>query len=171
MPSTGSTFTDWQQVDNQRRLLIDEDFSWSEPPARARRPITGGSRRSRHLRVVEPEPMVERAELVAERGQPGQSWDQPTQSYSHFDEMMEEWNRTYGDGTVLDLSHERDGVNASGPRTVVITGHGDDRYVPAARRRRSSELRFHERAGFSPDRTAMWAVMLGVVLLIVCIAH
>ncbi len=161
MPPTGSTFTDWQQVDNQRPLLIDEDFSWSEPPARARRPITGGSRSSRHLHMVEPEPAA----------QSDQSWDQPTQSYSHFDEMMEEWSRTYGDGAVLELSDERDIADSSTPRTVVITGHGDDRYVPASRRRRSSELRFHERAGFNPDRTAMWAVMLGVVLLIVCIAH
>jgi hypothetical protein len=32
-------------------------------------------------------------------------------------------------------------------------------------------LRFHERSGFNPDRAALWAVLLGVALLIGCIAH
>ncbi len=164
MPPTGTTFTDWQQVDAERRLLIDEDFTWSEPPARRRRPITGDSRRSPRRSAAEPEPVAGSPERT--------DWDLPTQTHSHFDEMMEEWNRTYGSGAVIDLSDEGDGPTASGPRTVVITGHGDDRYMPASRgRRRSSDLRFHERAGFSPDRTAMWAVLLGVVLLIACVAH
>ncbi len=172
MPPSGSTFTDWQQVDRERPLLIDEDFSWSEPPARPRRRITGDTRRpsrldprqsgrgdsrrtagddprDHRLAVAEPEPVAEpRAAAEA-----GAAWDQPTQVHSHFDEMMDEWNR------------ER-------ARTVVITGRGDDRYMPPTRRRsRSSDLRFHERAGFTPDRAAMWAVLLGLVLLIACIAH
>ena len=146
---------------------MDEDFSWSEPPARPRRRITADARRvsrvnsrsssradgrrsggedpSDHHRaaLIDPEPVAG----------PRSALDQATQVHSHFDEMMAEWNQ------------ER-------ARTVVITGRGDDRYMPPSRRRsRSSDLRFHERAGFTPDRTAMWAVLLGLVLLIACIAH
>jgi hypothetical protein len=64
----------------------------------------------------------------------------------------------------LDLHH-------SGRRTVIITGRGDSRYMLASARRRSSELRFHERTGFNPDRIAMWAVLLGIALLIGAVAH
>jgi hypothetical protein len=238
MPPTGSNFTDWQQFEdeNERRLLIDEDFSWSEPPARARRRITGDPIRARRrTSAIEAEPARERDAL-----------DQPTEVHSHFDEMMREWNQAYGgtgqdegyaqaesyrpsDGNVqgesyrrgdgnaqadayahsegyadgeryptsavatvdqddpasysrapvhedrsgsFDLSDPGSGFDASGRRTVVITGRGDDRYIPAPRRRApSSELRFHERAGFSPDRTGLWAVLLGLALLVACVVH
>jgi len=57
-------------------------------------------------------------------------------------------------------------------RTVVI--HRPRRPIatcPPAAARLSSELRFHERSGFSPDRTAMWAVLLGLALLIGAVVH
>ncbi|HEX3802295.1 MAG TPA: hypothetical protein VHV75_05600 [Solirubrobacteraceae bacterium] len=247
MPPTGSTFTDWQQFDDERRLLIDEDFSWSDPPARSRRRITEDPIRARRSNsVTEFERAVER-----------DGRDQPTEVHSHFDEMMREWNQAYGDGAKhdgytaseacpgdgraytaegqayagnghaytadgqahagngeahagdevyayddgyvddaaaafdhddlagysqapvredrsggFDLSDPGSGFDASGRRTVVITGRGDDRFIPAPRRRApSSELRFHERAGFSPDRTGLWAVLLGLALLIGCVVH
>jgi len=231
MPPTGSIFTDWQQVDNQRRLLMDEDFSWSDPPARPRRlRAEAPVRIRRRTAVAETEP-VER-DPRAEAGE----------THSEFDEVMQRWNEAYGDasrgyratrGTPQDreeqmsyaghASHyaeesqpehaspveaaafdsgdvarfDRDDVASyaqapvhedrsgaydfsggydlseseqSDRRTVVITGRGDDRYMPA-RRRASSELRFHERSGFSPDRTAMWAVLLGLALLIGAVVH
>jgi hypothetical protein len=138
----------------------------------------------------EPEPLDEYGsqsgyEPYAESLAPerGGSWDQPTAVHSHFDEMMEDWNAAYGDGVGRNLD-DRAGERAfdlsdPGPqagghgarRTVLITGHGDDRYLPAPRQRRSSELRFHERSGFSPDRAGLWAVLLGIALVIGCIAH
>ncbi len=212
MPPTGSTFTDWQQFDNERRLLIDEDFSWSEPPARSRRRITDEPIRARRrVSATEAEPAVQR-----------DTWDQPTAAHSHFDEMMQEWNQAYGSAAhdegyaqagahaesegyvaeerypdsavatldhddlagysqapvredrsgAFDLSDPGSGFDASGRRTVVITGRGDDRFIPAPRRRApSSELRFHERAGFSPDRAGLWAVLLGLALLVGCVVH
>jgi hypothetical protein len=51
----------------------------------------------------------------------------------------------------------------NGRRTVQITGRGAERNLPVAR----PTLRRHERAGFKPDRTAMWAVLLGLLLIIV----
>jgi hypothetical protein len=63
---------------------------------------------------------------------------------------------------------------ANGRRTVTITGrgvermtgHGVERNLPAAR----PTLRRHERAGFQPDRVAMWAVVLGLLLIVVAAA-
>jgi hypothetical protein len=54
-------------------------------------------------------------------------------------------------------------------RTVTITGRGAERNLPwptDASRRRSAR-RVHERAGFRPDRFAMWALFLGLLLLLV----
>jgi hypothetical protein len=216
MPPTGSIFTDWQQVDNQRRLLMDEDFSWSEPPARPRRRRAEAPvRLRRRTAVAEAEP-VER-DPRSEAGE----------THSEFDEVMQRWNKAYGDssgyrsargaprnreeqmsyaghveaeafdqGSVATFDRDDVASYAQAPvhedrsgaydlsggydlsepeqadrRTVVITGRGDDRYMPARRRRPSSELRFHERSGFSPDRTAMWAVLLGLALLIGAVVH
>lgn len=50
-------------------------------------------------------------------------------------------------------------------RTVVIRGRGAERY-PEPRRRYESRLRPHERSSFKPDRVAMWAVLLGLALLL-----
>lgn len=56
-------------------------------------------------------------------------------------------------------------------RTVKIQGRGTERNLPLpdpARRRPSR--RSYERAGFRPDRLAMWAVVLGFLLVVVAIA-
>ena len=110
-----------------------------------------------------------------------QTWEQPTEAHSHFDEMMAEWHANYGVGRDLeDVPAERSfdlsdpGAGAPGSserRTVMITGHGDERYLPAPRARRSSELRFHERDGFSPDRFGLWAVLLAIALVLVAVVH
>src|SRR5579875_81212 len=55
----------------------------------------------------------------------------------------------------------------SGRRTITIRGRGAERgpAVAYGRTRRRPERR-HERAGFRPDRAALWAVLLGVLLII-----
>ena len=57
----------------------------------------------------------------------------------------------------------------SGRRTVVITGRGSEHYQPV-RQRRGSESALTRR-GFRPDSVAMWAVLLGIALLLGSIAH
>ncbi|HEX3617000.1 MAG TPA: hypothetical protein VHU61_10710 [Solirubrobacteraceae bacterium] len=182
-------------------LFVDDDFDWSEPPQRNRRRMTESAARREPLdgyRARYEEPRYDEARYDEPRYDEPQyddgpyagdvapqragTWDQPTAVHSHFDEMMEEWNAAYGSGVDRDLE-ERDGDRAfdlsdrgQGPsqgarRTVLITGHGDDRYLPAPRQRRSSELRFHERSGFSPDRAGLWAVLLSLALVIGAIAH
>ena len=50
-----------------------------------------------------------------------------------------------------------------GRRTITIQGRGAERYTPSRRR---PQRRRHERAGFRPDRAALWAVLLGVLLVL-----
>jgi hypothetical protein len=56
-------------------------------------------------------------------------------------------------------------------RTVTIRGRGSERYVSPNRSasRRRPERRY-ERSGFRPDRTAMWAVLLGLMLILAAAA-
>jgi hypothetical protein len=61
------------------------------------------------------------------------------------------------------------GQGVPGRRTVKIQGRGAERnllYSSRRPQRRPSEHR-HERVGFKPDRLAMWAVLLGVLLILV----
>ena len=53
-----------------------------------------------------------------------------------------------------------------GRRTVTIQGRGSERYAPSVDHRRPARKR-HERDGFKPDRVAMWAVLLGLLLILV----
>jgi hypothetical protein len=63
------------------------------------------------------------------------------------------------------------GTGVPGRRTVTIRGYGAERNVPRspAHGRRRTEPR-HQRPGFQADRMAMWAVLLGIVLVVVAAA-
>jgi hypothetical protein len=63
------------------------------------------------------------------------------------------------------------GTGVPGRRTVTIRGSGAERNVPRspAHGRRRTEPR-HQRPGFQADRMAMWAVLLGIILVVVCAA-
>jgi hypothetical protein len=67
---------------------------------------------------------------------------------------------------------EAPGSGAPVRRTVTITGRGAERNLPwpsEASRRRAAR-RPYERAGFKPDRVALWAVFLGLLLVLVAAA-
>ena len=49
-------------------------------------------------------------------------------------------------------------------RTVTITGRGAEGHLPVASRRPTP--RAYDRIGFNPDRIAMWAVLLGILLIV-----
>ena len=58
-----------------------------------------------------------------------------------------------------------------GRHTVTISGQGSEGYASrngtrASGAQRHSQIKRHERAGFRPDRVAMWAVLLGVTLML-----
>jgi hypothetical protein len=64
----------------------------------------------------------------------------------------------------------RDGAQPGGRRTVTIRGYGVEPSLPwTETTRRRPQRPVHERAGFRPDRLAMWAVVLGVLLLLVAV--
>jgi hypothetical protein len=53
---------------------------------------------------------------------------------------------------------------------VKIQGRGAERNLPwPETTRRRPPRRAYERAGFRPDRLAMWAVMLGLLLVLVAV--
>ena len=56
-------------------------------------------------------------------------------------------------------------------RTVTIRGRGAERNLPwpgeSSRRRPPRPL--HERSGFRPDRMAMWAMVLGLLLVLIAV--
>ena len=59
----------------------------------------------------------------------------------------------------------------TGPRTVVIRGRGAEPHTPPLDiSRRRAPRRAYERTGFRPDRVAMWAVLLGMLLVLVAVA-
>ena len=62
------------------------------------------------------------------------------------------------------------GTAIPGRRTVTIRGHGAERNLPrsSASRRRNEPP--HRRSGFQADRMAMWAVLLGIMLVVVAAA-
>jgi hypothetical protein len=166
MSATGSAFKDWNADEaemaraatgRRRALLVDDDFSWSDPPpARPRRAVPAPASRvtavaERNLEV-KPELDVDHELDSAWGGSLSLVAAAPAEVASWDESMLEP-------------------VPMDGPRTVVITGHGAERQIPMGRRQRNSELRIHERAGFSPDRVAMWAFLLGVALVLGAIIH
>jgi hypothetical protein len=197
MPEQGPTFTDWAQLDaddRRRPLLIDEDFSWSEPPSRRRRASVATVEREARVaprqqdeyddRYADEAPddrhvYEQRDERASSRGrqQPAyreDAWDSEPINVER--ELDVAWGGRLS-APVGAETYEVDpydfepsfGDEPSGRRTVVITGRGASSYP--VRRPRSTELAFHERDSFNPDRTAMWAVLMGIALLIGCIAH
>jgi hypothetical protein len=53
---------------------------------------------------------------------------------------------------------------------VKIQGRGAERHLPLPETsRRRPPRRAYERSGFRPDRLAMWAVLLGFLLVLVAI--
>ena len=69
------------------------------------------------------------------------------------------------------LDHGISPVEITGRRTITITGRGAEVYVSRRARdaARPTQPR-HERVGFRADRAAMWAVMLGLLLILVAAA-
>ena len=62
------------------------------------------------------------------------------------------------------------GTGIPGRRTVTISGRGHDRTAGVTRRDGAARRRSrpaYERHGFKPDRAAMWAVLLCLVLVLV----
>jgi hypothetical protein len=131
-------------------VIIDDDISWSTVARRPRRisgPVSGESAREASDAYEDPsDPFVNGTYGRRERDQ---------DEVIVVDAEPSDWTpSSYASG-----NGER--------RTVVITGRVADRYAPVRRGGYESGLRRHERSNFRPDRVAMWAVLLGVLLVLI----
>lgn len=194
MPASGSTITDWAQIGtySDRLLLVDDDFSWSELAPRRRRAADLGGRDSSAraprrwrdlegagaklsgrlwpdqadarsaLRPSAPAGDAASRERVAAPERVARVAAPDRVARVAAPDRVAESNLVAAPDLVAPLESRR---------TVLITGHGDQRYALVRRRRERARLPLHERPGFSPDRTAMWAVLLCLALLLGCVAH
>lgn len=94
---------------------------------------------------------------------------QPTPAPGAWDEAFAERSR-FSDSSASRPSRSQP-ADVPARRTVTITGHGAEGYASRQGTTRSMAQRHrqlprHERAGFRPDRAAMWAVLLGVILML-----
>lgn len=146
--------------DGERRALLEEDITWSEAPLARRRVPSPREMPARRRR--EPEPQrgdYWLSELTGVPAREEESW------------AAEPWaSAPESKVTVQDdpwaPAEAAEPIGAGGRRTVVITGRGAERnYVPA--RHRGRDLKPHERAGFKPERLALWAFLLTLLLILV----
>ena len=73
----------------------------------------------------------------------------------------------------VDASPHTDGIvrgGVAGRRTVKIGGRPAEFHGPPARARQRPPRAMHERLGPRPDRVAMWAFALGILLILIAIA-
>jgi hypothetical protein len=151
----------WEELDSEafrefptpRRPRIASAAPPDVPPAKARRAVapTAEARRT----VARP---AQARRAVAPTAQARRTAAPPAQA-----------RRTVAPGAPATPSRNpavADGHGIEGRRTVTIRGYGAERNLPMAR----PTLRRHERPGFKPDRAALWAVFLGVLLILVASA-
>lgn len=150
----------------RRRDLMLADFSWSDAPrGRGDEPVSAGGPTARPTaaRAVEFDARSAPAPEVLTR-----AWDDALEgrelatNVTSLDERRS--LRLAGPDAAYSVADLAVPVEPAARRTVVITGHGHDRPVP--RRGYDARVRRHERSGFKPDRVAMWAVLLGLALLL-----
>jgi hypothetical protein len=97
-------------------------------------------------------------------GGPG-AYDAPDGPYEELLDRYDASEARYDDLVGEPIAAEPVAETSGGRRTVVITGRGSERYRPPVSRRPAPSV--HDRVGFNPDRMALWAVLLGIVLLLV----
>jgi hypothetical protein len=146
--------------EGERPALLEEDITWSEAPLARRRVPRPREATSRARRAPEP--------------QRGDYWlSELTATPAPDDEQRT--SESLASEPVRTVAAEDDrwmpetataATSPEGRRTVVITGRGAERgYVPS--RRRERDLKPHERAGFKPERLALWAFLLTLLLILV----
>lgn len=154
------------------RVVIMDDVSWSEPTPRGRR----------NAELAPPDWVQAPVPRSLDRPLP----PEPAQFYGGDDDLDTDLRDVVGrwqaelasEPAVIDVEALDDeqiwgprprlmAAEPGGRRTVVITGRMADRHMTARTRSRGRSL--HARHGFAADRTAMWAVLLCVILLLVAL--
>jgi hypothetical protein len=118
--------------------------------------VAGPARRTAPVRADRPHPAARDAAVVTRR-------EPPRSAARGAVTPRDDWERpAFSD--VAPSSAQ----GSPARRTVTIRGQGAERYVPgrSAESRRRSELRY-QNPGFRPDRAAMWAVLLGIIMIVI----
>jgi hypothetical protein len=142
------------------------DESWERAaPRRGDRDLAAAEHREREARAVSvvqaPGPRVNLSDTAGE--------------WSHASAVSTPAPRPSAGGPADGRDTAREGTELWSPsvppgrRTVVIRGRGAERDLAfgAQRPARRASSRPHERPGFKPDRAAMWAILLGIFLVLV----
>ena len=81
---------------------------------------------------------------------------------------LDDWSSSDEDAVAPPTSSVPGGI--AGRRTVTISGRvPDHRYVTPRQSSRRRPERRYERSGFHPDRMALWAVLLGLMLILAAV--
>jgi hypothetical protein len=163
-----------------RLVIIDEDITWSDAPRRRRRVesdaawpqrrVSGPVSRQQRGDDAPRERERERERIAEPVAEQQAAWDEALESLQSSGER--DWHSAkvelIGEASAEnEVELEQLALAAPERRTVVITGRPVERYQPVRRSSHGSHLPAHARAGFKPDRVAMWAVALGILLLLV----
>jgi hypothetical protein len=137
---------EWEEYPDARRYV---DFERSDRPASSSREI----------------------ELSAQEGELSGYRDSDVYEYDYPEAIDDDGYAQPLAAADVYASHAPDpyAQEPSERRTVVITGRGSEHYQPVRQRRGSGTA--VTRRGFRPDSVAMWAVLLGIALLLGSIAH
>jgi hypothetical protein len=95
--------------------------------------------------------------------------DTPLREMPVAGSMVRSGRRSVAAATVRSSERPVGATPVAERRTIKITGRGAERYTPAPSARRRPQQRAHERPGFKPDRMALYAVMLGALLILVAV--
>lgn len=111
-----------------------------------------------------------------ERVSVGVEWEEPPRARAVSRSPVTERPRDQGPATLTPVPSSPAQAAArpptggvAGRRTITIQGRGAERNLPMPPRaaRQRQKRRAYERAYFKPDRVAMWAVLLGLLLVLV----
>jgi hypothetical protein len=160
-----------------------DDVSWDEPTPRRRRVDANSTPRRRvqadvgfTVELADPQPVEEPGFFDEDRA----SVEDARAARPRITASSRPDRAALAAGPVIELDTGLDEEEIWGPRpklmadeaggrrTVVITGRVADRYVTPHRQRGGQHSPL-SRFGLKADRTAMWAVMLGLMLLLVAI--
>jgi len=162
----------WADVQQEREDLGEpgrrpaEDWLGEEIEFVPRRRITGASERPRRLRAVAApaDDVREDAEAVADEDLHGMFIPAPS-ARARAEEATSVVIELGGPAEAQDVEPEAPLPARRSHRTVQITGRPHELRVPSMARR-YRRLTPHERLGPRPDRIAMWAVVLGILLIV-----
>jgi hypothetical protein len=155
----------WRQTASRRRAA---EARRADSFARADRAVARARRAEREDRGEREDRAKRAAQATRERGSSSavaMAAEFGAEPGDPYRDLLSAWAR----------SNAQEPKEAKGRRTVMIRGQGAEGVetrngTRGSKAERHLQLPRHERAGFQPDRVAMWAVLLGMVMVLAAAA-